>query len=76
MKEVLGTLKITVTYDPVTKDLDAHHETELAPGLNEMQNAMSDADKMFAAQLRRDACQKAGDFFLFVRDPDTPLTTE
>lgn len=64
----LGKITITVKADD-NDNVHTEHETEFSEELSLMQSAMSEAEKLDAAHMRRDACKKAANFFLAVMSP-------
>jgi hypothetical protein len=61
------TLHVSLTDDGHTV---VHHDTALATALDEMQWAMSDAEKAAALQMRAQACAWGAKFFECVENPD------
>lgn len=71
----LGKLTITVKSDNVG-NIYTEHETEFSPELSLMQSAMTEAEKLNAAYIRRKACGQAASFFLAVKLPGKGLTAQ
>lgn len=67
--KTLGKLTITVKSDNAG-NIHTEHETEFSSELSLMQSAMTEAEKLDAAYIRREACKKVADFFLAVASPD------
>lgn len=73
MRRKLGTITLTVYATDVDDKgvrLDVEHASDLAPGVADMQAAMSASEHTYAKHMMRDLCKSASEYLMFLRNPD------